>query len=97
MGRTRWTDRAPGLPPGSIGNVIDVLSHDHRTVKRSFSDGPAVGRHAWILAGLWAAIAGPAGCLAAGSQLTRRPQSSHMTAYFFTPAGVTAIWRRTGR
>src|SRR5262249_20093170 len=25
------------------------------------------------------------------SQPTRRPQSSHMTAYFFTPAGVTAI------
>jgi Lanthionine synthetase C-like protein len=24
-------------------------------------------------------------------QPTRRPQSSHMTAYFFTPAGVTAI------
>jgi hypothetical protein len=26
-----------------------------------------------------------------GGQPTRRPQSSHMTAYFFTPAGVTAI------
>src|SRR5881394_1339830 len=26
-----------------------------------------------------------------------RPQSSHITVYFFTPAGVTAIWRRTGR
>jgi hypothetical protein len=27
----------------------------------------------------------------AAGQPTRRPQSSHMTAYFFTPAGVTAI------
>src|SRR5262249_54000599 len=33
-----------------VGNVVDVLPHDHGTVDRSFAHGPGVGRHARILA-----------------------------------------------
>src|SRR5438105_11361658 len=39
-----------------VGDLVDVLPHDHRAIEGSFADSPRVGRHARILAVLRARI-----------------------------------------
>jgi hypothetical protein len=63
--------------------------------ERELDDGVEVSRLQRADLGLGAHVVQTLAAIAQGSvcggQPTRRPQSSHMTAYFFMPAGVTAI------